>query len=813
MMKAKHYLLGAALSLLAMGQTMAQHLSPEQARANAEAFLQQQTGLRSTSEFQLSFAVSDTMQLDAGATLRSASGSGDALLYAFSRAAGGYVIAAGDERAHAVLGYSTEDMFDGRNLPEGLRAMLRQYAVEIATLRAEGDTNDNEEKLSYDPAWPAVEPMITADWGQEDPYNRQVPVTNHGASCVTGCPATMFAQLMDYYQYQNWKVEEETWYSGRGPKEIHRNVTVRFDSPVDWSLLKRNYTTEEFTEAEANEVAKLMKYTGAAMHIDYGYDGSGVDGDNVLDNMARVADYGLQATYAKAWQYSLRTWSEKLYKQLAAGRPMPYASLGGGHIFLMDGYAGKGYFHFNWGWNGDFNGNYLLSALLTEDNMQLYQCGIFDCIPSTMQPVNEEPVLLRSVDIDLSGEIPALKLVLASLHSGVQTGQMRLALVAEDGSYSFLSDTIDFTFTPNAEHASGTISVPFPEYAKLTGKLYVLVPVQRMGEDWQQILMNKDETHHQVYLLQTDNQYRISYEEVGLEGTLVNPPSQIPVEEDIKLTLEVTNLLDEMTTATFEAMLYNDEDRKQYTLGTKLCAEGRQLVELMLNVSELKAGKYKLVVTGGGVSTDPVDVELVRNAVLVITEVPTITDLQANKMQKVTYKVKNVGPNPFVGTLYFYLVIDDPKGTKVPVIHHQEVEIAVEEEKEIKWSFPLFGKNYEEPNTGYFLMDQSGAWQLNCEGETDPYHHPVNILSKATANEEISSVSEATVSWQGRTLCVESALPMKSYYIYKVNGEAVATGSVSGTSARIDGSSWPQGVYIVAIVTEAGKTVVYKIRV
>ncbi|MDY4845891.1 MAG: C10 family peptidase [Parabacteroides sp.] len=792
---------------------MAQHLSPEQARANAEAFLQQQTGLRSTSEFQLSFAVSDTMQLDAGATLRSASGSGDALLYAFSRAAGGYVIAAGDERAHAVLGYSTEDMFDGRNLPEGLRAMLRQYAVEIATLRAEGDTNDSEEKLSYDPAWPAVEPMITADWGQEDPYNRQVPVSNIGASCVTGCPATMFAQLMDYYQYQNWKVEEETWYSGRGPKEIHRNVTVRFDSPVDWSLLKRNYTTEEFTEAEANEVAKLMKYTGAAMHIDYGYDGSGVDGDNVLDNMARVADYGLQATYAKAWQYSLRTWSEKLYKQLAAGRPMPYASLGGGHIFLMDGYAGKGYFHFNWGWNGDFNGNYLLSALLTEDNMQLYQCGIFDCIPSTMQPVNEEPVLLRSVDIDLSGEIPALKLVLASLHSGVQTGQMRLALVAEDGSYSFLSDTIDFTFTPNAEHASGTISVPFPEYAKLTGKFYVLVPVQRMGEDWQQILMNKDETHHQVYLLQTDNQYRISYEEVGLEGTLVNPPSQIPVEEDIKLTLEVTNLLDEMTTATFEAMLYNDEDRKQYTLGTKLCAEGRQLVELMLNVSELKAGKYKLVVTGGGVSTDPVDVELVRNAVLVITEVPTITDLQANKMQKVTYKVKNVGPNPFVGTLYFYLVIDDPKGTKVPVIHHQEVEIAVEEEKEIKWSFPLFGKNYEEPNTGYFLMDQSGAWQLNCEGETDPYHHPVNILSKATANEEISSVSEATVSWQGRTLCVESALPMKSYYIYKVNGEAVATGSVSGTSARIDGSSWPQGVYIVAIVTEAGKTVVYKIRV
>ena len=794
-----------------MGQAMAQQLSPEQAKAKAEAFLQQKTGLRSASDLQLCFAVNDTTQFGAGATLRAASGNGDALLYAFSRETGGYVIASGDERTHAVLAYSTEGSLDANNLPDGARDFLHQYAVEIATLRADGGTTGSEEQ-SYDPAWPAVEPMITADWGQEDPYNRQVPVANSGASCVTGCPATMFAQLMDYYQYQNWKVEEETWYSGSGPKEINRNVTVRFDSPVDWSLLKRNYTTEEFTEAEANEVAKLMKYTGAAMHIDYGYEGSGVDADNVLDNMARVADYGLQATYAKAWQYSLRTWSEKLYKQLAAGRPMPYASIGGGHIFLMDGYAGKGYFHFNWGWNGDSNGNYLLSALLTEDDMQLSQCGIFDCIPSTMQPVNEEPVLLRSVDIDLSGEIPALKLVLASLHSGVQTGQMRLALVAEDGSYSFLSDTIDFTFTPNAEHASGTISVPFPEYAKLTGKLYVLVPVQRMGEDWQQILMNKDETHHQVYLLQTDNQYRISYEEVALEGRLINPPSQIPVEEEIKLTLEVTNLLDEMTTATFKAMLYNDEDRQQYTLGTKLCAEGRQLVELMLTVSELKAGKYKLVVTGGGVSTDPVDVELVRNAVLVITEVPTITDLQANKMQTVTYKVKNVGPNPFVGTLHFYLVIDDPKGTKVPVICHQEVEIAVEEEKEIKWSFPLFGKNYEEPNTGYFLMDQSGAWQLNCEGETDPYYHPVNILSKATANEPVTPTSETTVSWQGRTLCVESALPLRAFHIYKVNGEAVVTGTLSGTSARIDGSAWPVGVYVVVIEMEDGKTRVYKIQ-
>ena len=71
-----------------------------------------------------------------------------------------------------------------------------------------------------------------------------------------------------------------------------------------------------------------------------------------------------------------------------------------------------------------------------------------------------------------------------------------------------------------------------------------------------------------------------------------------------------------------------------------------------------------------------------------------------------------------------------------------------------------------------------------------------------------------TVSWQGRTLCVEStAVALKAYHIYNVQGSLVATGQLSGTSAHIDGSAWPQGVYIVAIKTEEGKTVVYKIRV
>ena len=106
-MKKRQFLFFAVLCLLVMGQTFAQQLSPNQAKAKAEAFLSKKTGLRAAGDLQLLFAVTDTTQLDAGTTLRVATGSDNALLYAFGCETGGYVIAAGDERAEAILGYST----------------------------------------------------------------------------------------------------------------------------------------------------------------------------------------------------------------------------------------------------------------------------------------------------------------------------------------------------------------------------------------------------------------------------------------------------------------------------------------------------------------------------------------------------------------------------------------------------------------------------------------------------------------------------------------------------------------------------------
>ncbi|MGM9760779.1 MAG: C10 family peptidase, partial [Parabacteroides sp.] len=681
----------ASLCFFAFGGLQAQQISVDQARQTAQQFLNRQTGLRSADELQLAFAVSDTTQLDAQATLRAAD-NGEALLYAFNSGKGGYVIAAGDERAHEVLAYGHEGTLDINDLPEGMRAMLRQYAVEIAETRADNTTiATSTPEPSYNPDWTPVEPLITSLWGQEDPYNRQTPELN-GKQTVTGCPATMFAQIMDYYQYQNWKVQEETWFSGDGKdkNKINREVTVTFDSPVDWSLLKRSYKKETFTEAEGNEVAKLMKYTGAAMHIDYGVKLSGIDAYNVLNTMSRVADYGGRATYAQAWQYPLRVWSEKIYRQLAAGRPMPYASMGGGHIFLLDGYQGEGFFHFNWGWEGLEDGYFQLASLLTYEKMNIHQVGIFDCCPNTMAPINQETILLSDVAIDATGETPCMEIVLASLHSGLQTGQLMFALVGAGDVEPILSDTIDFTFTPDQNHESDTLRIPFPEYSQLDQEEYALAIFQRMSNEWIQICIfdNKEQV---LYLVRKEAGYVAEAREVSMDITITDLPTTVYTGESAEVTFSVTSDHSGMSLTSFVAVFLNETDTSYYKLDDVLLTEKPQTVTAPMPLNLTKAGTYKFfIMTPSARNLSEVkEIQVQKGAEIVLTQEIALPDtLLLFEEYPVVYHLKNIGERDFDGKIN--VVLRANEGEDGENFYHS-VTIPAGEEIELEDIIEWFG--------------------------------------------------------------------------------------------------------------------------
>lgn len=63
--------------------------------------------------------------------------------------------------------------------------------------------------------------------------------------------------------------------------------------------------------------------------------------------------------------YSTASWVALLKSELDAGRPMEYAGFGagGGHAFVCDGYDVYDYFHFNWGWGGNYDGYFSIDAL------------------------------------------------------------------------------------------------------------------------------------------------------------------------------------------------------------------------------------------------------------------------------------------------------------------------------------------------------------------------------------------------------------------------------------------------------------------
>ena len=801
-MKKRDYILYAVLGLLAMGQTLAQQLSPNQAKAKAEAFLSAKAGLRAAGDLQLLFAVTDTTQLDADATgsLRAAT-EGDALLYAFGSEQGGYVIAAGDERAEAVLGYSTAGSLQSDNLPEGMRGFLRQYAVEIAQAQ-EQDLRSDTKNLSYNPFWKTIDPLITSKWNQTEPYNRQTP-TMDGQQCLTGCPSVVLAQLMDYYRYQSWKVAKETWFSGvdDGLNYIDRDVTVQFTDTVDWSLLKRDYNAGNYTEAEANEVAKLMKYTGAAMHINYGVDASGQQSYRILWNMHRVADYGQSASQAQAWQYPLREWSEKLYRQLEAERPVAYTSIGGGHIFLLDGYAGEGYFHFNWGWGGYQDGNFRLTALLTEQKMHFYQSAFFDVCPSGMQPLNEEPLLFETVALDTTTVEPQMKIQLFTYNPAPQSGTLCYAILCSADSV-FVSDPVAFTLKANKQ-VSDPIVLPFPQYREIEPGVYPMAFFQQMSSGWEQLRGNSlVETDD--YLVKRPNESFIGYLPFYVEMDLVEDAKSLYRGCADTLSLQAIHYGTGMASNVFIPVLFNETDTFKLTASDHLLVEGLNDLCLPIVVSsEVPVGDYRLVVVNNFEDrSDTIPVSVNPGVELVITEAPTIADtLFTNENNVFVFKVKNVGARNFSGTLSTGVV---QNGAQL-YLRSQEMQIAVGEEQTYTG-----GIQSSASSAVVLSLQQDKAWPLALEsGEL--FEKKVVFIDKPTANEAIA-VAGMGIAWQGQTLCVESAVPLRAYHIYNVIGNGMATGSASGNTLHIDGSAWPKGIYIVAIETADGKRVIQKTR-
>lgn len=304
-----------------------------------------------------------------------------AAVYVFSTPGDkGYLVSPADDRFPALLGYSDTGSVDADNIPPQMQWWLSEYAREMDYAISNGLIQNVPENIQMQGIEPAntmvkaprtpIAPLLETKYNQGEPYNNQCPVINYAngsewGRAVTGCVATAMAQMMRYWKYPATGQGSHSYIcepnGGQSFTESMDFSTVTFD----WDNMLPVYTYGNYTDTQADAVARLMHACGVSVDMGYTPNESGANSQAVPVALERYFKYDSSIAYASRTLFSNAEWEQLVYNELAASRPVQVSGSGsqGGHAFVCDGYQGDHYFHFNWGWGGTSDGYFMFCAL------------------------------------------------------------------------------------------------------------------------------------------------------------------------------------------------------------------------------------------------------------------------------------------------------------------------------------------------------------------------------------------------------------------------------------------------------------------
>ena len=338
----------------------AQHVTEEQALQKAQAFMQGKVINNANGRKGV-----PTKPRAMKRVAQSKQEQGEDVLYMFNvEDNGGYVIVSGDERTEAILGYSTEGNIDPQRMPENMRAWLKGYEQQIKAIPTYA-----KENICKVPTHAAIAPMLTTLWGQNPPYNLMCPEID-GKHSMTGCIATAIAQIMNYHKWPEGSTKAIPSYS-----DYEKLSSTTFD----WNLMKRTYGVSS-SGPYADEVAKLMRYCGQAFLMEYGLEESSTT-LLLYHSLTDYFGYSDKVRYVIHDLFTVEEWDELIYHEMESKRPVILGVVDyftGGHAIVCDGYDGDGFYHMNYGWNGNSNGYYRLAQQPSDYNKEgaFYYFGI-----------------------------------------------------------------------------------------------------------------------------------------------------------------------------------------------------------------------------------------------------------------------------------------------------------------------------------------------------------------------------------------------------------------------------------------------------
>ena len=300
----------------------------------------------------------------------------------------GWVIVAANDAITPVIGYGFTGHFPSDDqLNDNLKSWIYNFVDQVTFVR-ESDISASQsvskewvKYLSNEPVAlhkngdrSQVDPLLTSKWNQDSPYNVLCPVDEDGPGnhVYVGCVATAMIQIMNYWRYPNQGTGSFSY--NKYPYGI---LSVDFaDATYDWDAMQDNIDINS-----PWEIAEIGYHAAVSVKMDFSPTGSGAYSQDVPKALENYFNYSTAAQYVEKSDYSFADWENMIQAELDNGYPMYYSgySSEGGHAFVLDGYQGSNYYHFNFGWGGTGNGYYTLQDV---NNFNSGQGLVMNIIPA-----------------------------------------------------------------------------------------------------------------------------------------------------------------------------------------------------------------------------------------------------------------------------------------------------------------------------------------------------------------------------------------------------------------------------------------------
>ena len=303
----------------------------------------------------------------------------------------GFILVAAWDDVFPVLAYSFSGQYRQPGEQQNFTAWMEQYTRQIRHAVGEHTSATDEIKEVWEKYtgtgfrpdggkhFRDVEPLLTSTWNQGKYYNQMCPADPSGVAghCVTGCVATAMGQLAYYFRHPE---------TGTGSY----SYTLPNYGTISADFGNTTYLWDEMVNDvnEANlAVAELLFHLGVAVDMVYGPQSSGMYNHKAAYALRTYFKYSPETQYVFRDSTSM-DWDSLLVTHLDQKIPMYYAGWSvpdvSGHAFVVDGYQGDHFYHFNWGWGGSYDGYFYTDDLSPGgSNFNLAQELIIHCFPDT----------------------------------------------------------------------------------------------------------------------------------------------------------------------------------------------------------------------------------------------------------------------------------------------------------------------------------------------------------------------------------------------------------------------------------------------